>query len=128
MSTVAELVAEHGSPLWLADVDRFRANLDQFRDAWRMHWPDTRVAYSYKTNRLPAILRVRLGDGSWHEERVLHPRGSPGNPLRDDELMAKFLANAHTRLSEAAARRLATALLDPGRQPVGEILFGGGSC
>lgn len=54
--TLRELMAEYGSPLWLADVDRFRANLNQFRAAWRGQWPDTRIAYSYKTNRLLAFL------------------------------------------------------------------------
>lgn len=59
-----ELIAEHGSPLWLADVDRFRANLNRFRAAWRVHWPDTRVAYSYKTNRLLAFLQAAELDGA----------------------------------------------------------------
>jgi diaminopimelate decarboxylase len=54
--SVRELLAEHGSPLWLADADRVRERLRGFRAAWRAEWPDTEVAYSYKTNRLLAFL------------------------------------------------------------------------
>ena len=56
--SVAALTEEFGSPLWLADVDRFAGNVRAFAAAWRRHWPATRVAYSYKTNRLPAFLQA----------------------------------------------------------------------
>jgi diaminopimelate decarboxylase len=56
--TVRELMSAYGSPLWLADVDRFRSNLDGFVAAWRREWPRTDVAYSYKTNRLLAFLQA----------------------------------------------------------------------
>lgn len=56
--SIEELLAAYGSPLWLADVDGFRANLVAFVSAWRADWPDTLVAYSYKTNRLLAFLQA----------------------------------------------------------------------
>jgi diaminopimelate decarboxylase len=62
--TPRELIAAYGSPLWLADVDRFRRNLRAFESAWRDRWPDVEVAYSYKTNRLPAFLQVAASDGA----------------------------------------------------------------
>jgi len=65
--TVEALMAEHGSPLWVADLDRVRARLREFRSAWTQAWPDVEVAYSYKTNRLPAILRALAAEGSGHE-------------------------------------------------------------
>jgi diaminopimelate decarboxylase len=65
--SAAELVADHGSPLWLADVDRFRAALRGFAAAWRRVWPDTTVAYSYKTNRLLAFLRAAHAEGAGAE-------------------------------------------------------------
>jgi diaminopimelate decarboxylase len=65
--TVADLLAEHGSPLWLVGVDRAVANLHGFHDAWTAAWPDVAVAYSYKTNRLPAILRALAAAGAGHE-------------------------------------------------------------
>jgi diaminopimelate decarboxylase len=65
--TVDELMAEHGSPLWLVDLDRVRTRLLEFRDSWTQAWSDVEVAYSYKTNRLPAILRALAGEGAGHE-------------------------------------------------------------
>jgi diaminopimelate decarboxylase len=65
--TPGELIAAHGSPLWLVDVDRVRANLRGFRSAWEAAWPDVEVFYSYKTNRLPAILRALAADGAGDE-------------------------------------------------------------
>jgi diaminopimelate decarboxylase len=62
--TIAALVEEHGSPLWLVDVDRVRANLHGFRAAWEAVWPDVEVAYSYKTNRTLAILRALADEGA----------------------------------------------------------------
>jgi diaminopimelate decarboxylase len=46
------------SPAWVADVGRFSSNLHAFADAWRAHWPRTRIAYSYKTNRLVDFLHA----------------------------------------------------------------------
>ena len=68
--TTAELMAEHGSPLWLVDLDRVRARLREFRAAWERAWPDVEVAYSYKTNRLPAILRALAAEGAGARGRV----------------------------------------------------------
>jgi diaminopimelate decarboxylase len=65
--TITTLLAEHGSPLWLVDVDRAVANLRGFRDAWTVAWPEVAVAYSYKTNRLPAIVRALADEGADHE-------------------------------------------------------------
>jgi diaminopimelate decarboxylase len=65
--TTAELMAEHGSPLWLVDLDRVRTRLREFRDAWARAWPDVEIAYSYKTNRLPAILLALASEGAGHE-------------------------------------------------------------
>jgi diaminopimelate decarboxylase len=61
---VRELVREHGSPLWLADVDRVRERLSAFRSAWEAVWPDVEIAYSYKTNRLPAFLHAVARGGA----------------------------------------------------------------
>jgi diaminopimelate decarboxylase len=65
--TPAELMAEHGSPLWLVDLDRVRTRLREFRGAWERAWPEVEVAYSYKTNRLPAILLALAAEGASHE-------------------------------------------------------------
>jgi diaminopimelate decarboxylase len=59
--SIADLLAEHGSPLWLANLDVVRDRSRAFASAWRSAWPDVEIAYSYKANRLPAILRA-LGE------------------------------------------------------------------
>jgi diaminopimelate decarboxylase len=65
--SVADLLAEHGSPLWLANLDVVRDRYRAFASAWRSEWPDVRVAYSYKANRLPAILRALAEKGAGHQ-------------------------------------------------------------
>jgi diaminopimelate decarboxylase len=65
--SAAALVVEHGSPLWLADVDRARERLAGFRAAWAAAWPDVDVSYSYKTNRTTAFLRAFADDGAGAE-------------------------------------------------------------
>ena len=41
-----------------------------------------------------AIVRITTTDGATHEEQVDHAKGSPENPMSDDEVVAKFRANA----------------------------------
>ena len=55
------------SPVWVADVERFSANLHAFGAAWRAEWPRTRVAYSYKTNRLVDFLHAAEQAGAGAE-------------------------------------------------------------
>ena len=65
--SIADLVAEHGSPLWLADVDRARERLAGLRATWTLSWPDVEISYSYKTNRTTAFLRAFADDGAGAE-------------------------------------------------------------
>jgi diaminopimelate decarboxylase len=65
--SVEALLAEHGSPLWLVDVDRVRERLSGFRDAWSAAWPASTVSYSYKTNRTTAVLRALADAGAGAE-------------------------------------------------------------
>jgi diaminopimelate decarboxylase len=65
--SVADLLAEHGSPLWLANLDVVRDRYRTFAAVWRAEWPDVAIAYSYKANRLPAILRAVADEGAGHQ-------------------------------------------------------------
>ncbi|HEX7299651.1 MAG TPA: hypothetical protein VF257_11635 [Solirubrobacteraceae bacterium] len=65
--SVADLLAEHGSPLWLANLDVVRDRARAFAAAWRSAWPDVEIAYSHKANRLPAILRTVGEEGIGHQ-------------------------------------------------------------
>lgn len=61
------MLAEHGSPLWLANLDVVRDRYRAFAAAWRAEWPDVAIAYSHKANRLPAILRALAEKGVGHQ-------------------------------------------------------------
>ena len=65
--SIRELLDEHGSPLWLVDVDRVRDRLADFMSAWSAEWPAVEVSYSYKTNRTTAILRALADEGAGAE-------------------------------------------------------------
>lgn len=121
--SVRELLAEYGSPLWLADVERFRSNLRRFAAAWKGEWQDTRIAYSYKTNRLLAFLQAaELGGADAEvvcESEYLLATGmievDPARiivdgPAKPDSLLeraaaggALVLADSRTELERAAA-------------------------
>ncbi len=64
---VADLLAEYGSPLYIVSERRLRGNLQRFREAFATPRLDTRVAYSVKTNYLPAICAVLREEGAWAE-------------------------------------------------------------
>jgi 2-methylcitrate dehydratase PrpD len=61
-------------------------------------------------NQFPAVLRVRLEDGSTWAARDPHNRGGPENPLTDDELEVKFRTNAERTLSGEQVEELRAAL------------------
>lgn len=65
--SVAELLEEHGSPLWLVNLDVARDRYRAFAATWRAAWPDVRIAYSYKANRHPALLRALAAKGAGHQ-------------------------------------------------------------
>src|SRR3982750_2403672 len=65
--SVADLLAEHGSPLWLANLGVGRDRQRSCAAAWRAGGPDVEIAYSQKANRLPAILRALAEKGIGHQ-------------------------------------------------------------
>ncbi|MEA2217995.1 MAG: diaminopimelate decarboxylase, partial [Solirubrobacteraceae bacterium] len=122
--SVAALLAEHGSPLWLADVDRARERLAGLRDAWTAVWPDTEVSYSYKTNRTTAFLRAFADDAAGAEvvcaaEYALARdvvgidggRITVNGPSKPDALLERCAADGALVIADSAAEleRLALA-------------------
>ena len=122
--SVAALVGEHGSPLWLADVDRARERLAGLRAAWTAAWADTDIAYSYKTNRTTAFLRAFADDGAGAEvvcaaEYALArdvvgiegPRITVNGPAKPDALLARAAADGALVIADSAPEleRLALA-------------------
>ncbi|MFN8111234.1 MAG: hypothetical protein U0Y82_15550 [Thermoleophilia bacterium] len=63
----ADLVAAHGSPLWMADVTGVPRAHAELRATLAKAWDDVAVAYSYKTNRLGVFLRALARDGALAE-------------------------------------------------------------
>lgn len=125
--SVAALIAEHGSPLWLADVDRARERLAGFRAAWAAVWPDGEgvdVSYSYKTNRTTAFLRAFADDDAGAEvvcaaEYALArdvvgvdgARITVNGPAKPDALLQRCAADGALVIADSAAEldRLALA-------------------
>lgn len=62
--------------------------------------------------QFPAILSVRTHGGDDLVERVLVNRGGTGNPLSDDELLQKFLANAGVARGHQASAEVARVVTD----------------
>ncbi|WP_216893902.1 MmgE/PrpD family protein [Nocardia alni] len=60
--------------------------------------------------QFPAVLTVRLDDGTTRSERVSENRGGPANPLSAAELTLKFTSNAARSVPEETAERLAAAV------------------
>ena len=61
---VADLAARFGSPLFVFSERTLRDKIRRAREAFESRYPNTRFAWSYKTNYLNAICRVFHSEGS----------------------------------------------------------------
>lgn len=61
-------------------------------------------------HQFPGILRVVTRGGALHEQKVLHNRGGPENPLSQEELQLKFMVNARRTLEPSSAAELAAKI------------------
>jgi diaminopimelate decarboxylase len=122
--SVAALLGEHGSPLWLADVDRARERLAGLREAWTAVWPDTEVSYSYKTNRTTAFLSAFAAEDAGAEVVCASEYGlardvvgidgariTVNGPAKPDALLERCAADGALVIADSAAEleRLALA-------------------
>ncbi|HGG59056.1 MAG TPA: hypothetical protein ENK26_03955 [Gammaproteobacteria bacterium] len=64
---VRKLLNKFGSPLYLVSEDRLRKDFRAFQQAFTSPGIETRVAYSVKTNYLPAICSIIFDEGGWAE-------------------------------------------------------------
>ncbi len=64
---IADLVAEHGSPLFVFSQRTLVSRFRELRDAMARRYPKVRLAWSYKTNYLEAICRTFHNEGAWAE-------------------------------------------------------------
>lgn len=58
---------KYGSPLFIVSADKIKINLKTFESSFRTKYPKVIVAYSYKVNRLPEILKVIHSQDAWAE-------------------------------------------------------------
>jgi diaminopimelate decarboxylase len=112
---LADLLAEHGSPLWLADVDRARERLAGLRAAWSAVWPDVEFSYSFKTNRTTPFLRAFAEDGAGAEVvcaaeyalardvvEIEGPRITVNGPAKPDALLARAADDGALVIADSA--------------------------
>lgn len=65
--SVRTLRAKYGSPLYIVSEAALRRNIRQFLVAFRSRYPETVVAYSYKTNYVSGICAILHQEGAWAE-------------------------------------------------------------
>ncbi len=58
---------KYGTPIFLVSQERLIANTKRMKSVFLNHYPDVAVAYSYKTNYLPAICKIICNAGAWSE-------------------------------------------------------------
>ena len=66
-ASVRELLNKYGSPLYIVSEERLRKDFRAFLQAFTSPGIETRVAYSVKTNYLPAICSIIFEEGGWAE-------------------------------------------------------------
>ncbi len=74
--------------------------------------------------RYTTVLKITTRDGTSHERRVDFARGTPENPMSDDEIVVKFRQLAAGRVSAERADRIASFIGELERQERLEPLFG----
>lgn len=66
-STIDRIAAVHGSSFYLLDPEQFAGNFDRLTAAFRAYYPDTAIAYSYKTNYVPRFCQIVNDKGGMAE-------------------------------------------------------------
>lgn len=64
---VADLIAEHGSPLFVLSEKTIRETYKKAKKAFTTRYPKVQFAWSYKTNYLDAVCSIFHQEGSWAE-------------------------------------------------------------
>ncbi|MCP4438703.1 MAG: diaminopimelate decarboxylase [Aureispira sp.] len=84
---VKDLIAEHGSPLFVISEKTLRDTYRKAKSAFSTRYPNVQFAWSYKTNYMNAVCNVFHQEGSWGEvvsrfeyEKALR-NGVPGDKI-----------------------------------------------
>ena len=65
--TLKNLNEEFGDSFYLIDLEKFQQNYRQFLDAFRVVYPNSQIAYSYKTNYTPRLCQIVQTMGGYAE-------------------------------------------------------------
>ena len=102
------LADEHGPSFYLADIEKFRENFSNLLGAFKAHYPNTRIAYSYKTNYLPNLCAAVNQQGGYAEVvssmemelaqrlHILDDNIFFNGPIKGAEAASSLLANGGT--------------------------------
>lgn len=58
LDNINNLRYQFGDAFYLLDSDQFRRNFNELRDSLRKYYPNTNIAYSYKTNYTPDFCKI----------------------------------------------------------------------
>ncbi len=56
-----------GSSFYILDIEKFKNNYNELTDAFCQYYPNTQIAYSYKTNYIPSVCRTVYNKGGYAE-------------------------------------------------------------
>jgi diaminopimelate decarboxylase len=62
-----ELAITLGDSFYILDIEKFRENYKNFKEAFYQFYPKTEIAYSYKTNYIPLICKTVNSEGGYAE-------------------------------------------------------------
>lgn len=62
-----EAAAEYGDSFYILDSKLFQANYDEMLESFQRYYPNTHIAYSYKTNYIPKLCRIIQENGGYAE-------------------------------------------------------------
>ncbi len=100
------LASEHGTPLYILDSHRILGAMDTLRDGLAVHYPNSEITYSVKTNYLAHVLRQVLAHGyrlevvSRHEMELAQQNGAKkenllfNGPVKSEQDLADCYQNA----------------------------------
>ncbi len=58
ISILRQIEREHGGAFYLLDTEQFSCNFRELLSAFRSYYPQTYIAYSYKTNYIPRLCKL----------------------------------------------------------------------
>lgn len=64
---ISELVNQFGESFYLLDTDDFVSNYNELLSSFRKYYPNTNIAYSYKTNYVPKVVSTVNSLGGYAE-------------------------------------------------------------